>query len=210
MNLKNSDGIYCSARNLYSDKLHYHNFSHINDVLDYAEVILKQCNTQNISYDKKIITHAILFHDAGYIEDHKNKGFKDKESYSAFLAETILLDADESEKHIAAVSQAILATRMDALCQSNNDMVVRAADLYGLIAPYNQFKNKTIALYKEREFMSGKKITWEEYKGEACDIIKQFIASPIQLDIELFQHNNDKFHSKVSENIDKLIEDKID
>ena len=209
MNLVINDNIYKSARNLYSDKLHYHNFSHILDVLDNAEKILKQCDIQNITYNKKIICHAVLFHDAGYIKDHRKKGYRDKESYSAFLAENVLSDSGESEEHVEEVIKAILCTRMDAVCNSNNDMIVRAADLLGLAAPYSQFKSKAIDLYKERELMSGKKITWEEYKDEACNIIRNFVKPRIQLNIELFAQDNHMFQTKVNQNLDKLMKDTI-
>ena len=150
MNFKIDENIYSSARDLYNGKLHYHNFSHILDVLDNAEKILKQCDNQNISYDRKIVSHAILLHDAGYYSNHLDKGFDTKEAYSASLAETILSDFGESKEHIEAVAQAILATHMHAVCDSYNDMVVRAADLLGLAAPYNEFKSKAVDLYKER------------------------------------------------------------
>ena len=210
MNLIINDDIYNSARSLYSDKLHYHNFSHISDVLDNAEKILEQCDIQNITYNKKVVFHAVLFHDAGYIKNHIEKGYKDKESYSAFLAETILSDSGESKEYIQEVSQAILCTRMNSECHSNNDMIVRAADLYGLAAPYSQFKSKAIDLYKERELMSGQKISWEEYKVEACNIIRKFIKPRIQLNIELFAQDNSMFQEKVLQNLDKLMKDTID
>lgn len=210
MNLKINDHIYNSARDLYNNKLHYHNFSHVIDVLDNAEKLLKECDSQNITYDKKVICHAILFHDAGYAIDHLKKGFDNKEAYSAFLAKTVLSDFGECKEHIEEVMQAVLCTHMDAECDSTNDMVVRAADLLGMIAPYNQFKIKAVDLYKERELMTGQNISWEQYRTEASNIIRKFLKPPIKLNIELFSGDNCIFKTSILDNVDKLTKDSID
>jgi predicted metal-dependent HD superfamily phosphohydrolase len=210
MNLKTSDSIYNNARNLYSNKLHYHNFDHVIDTLNNAKNIIKKCDDKNIIYDEKIISHAILFHDAAYDVDSIKKGFKSKESYSAFLAANILSEQDESENHIKQVINAILCTKIDAKCRSNNEKIVRAADLLGLASPYPEFKKKSVDLYKEREFLSGEKITWTQYKKETFNIIRKFLEPRIELDIEMFSSANYMFHTRVFQNLDKLMKDTID
>jgi predicted metal-dependent HD superfamily phosphohydrolase len=210
MNLRTSDRIYNSARNLYNSRLHYHNFKHVIDTLNYAEKILKQCDKRKISYDEKVICHAVLFHDAGYYINHVKKGFESKEAYSAFLAENILSEAGEPEKHIKDVVNAVLCTHMNGKCYSTNEMIVRAADLSGLTAPYEKFKKNSIDLYKERELLSGKKITWEKYKDEVFNIIRNFLKSQIKLDIGMFSSANYMFHTRVFQNLDKLMKDTID
>lgn len=209
MKLQTTEHIYNSASNYYSDELHYHNFSHIKDTLNYAESILEECDSKKISYDKKVVCHGILFHDAGYNLNHSEKGFNSKESYAAVLAENALSAAGESQEHIEKVTRAILATHMSGECQTNDDAIVRAADLSGLAAPYSGFINKSIALFKEREYMSGEKISWDKYKNEASDIIHGFLKSEIKLDIDLFSKGNSLFHEKVFGNLDKLMQHKI-
>lgn len=210
MILKINEHIYKSARDLYNDKLHYHNFGHVIDVLDNAKTILKECDSNNIAYDTKVICHAILFHDAGYYLDHLKKGFDNKEACSAFLAETILFDSGECKRHIKEVTQAVLCTHMNAVCESTNEMVVRAADLLGMVAPYSQFKSKAIDLYKERELITGEAIAWEQYRDEAANVIRIFLKPPIKLNIDLFSGDNCIFRTKILENVDKLIKDTID
>ncbi|MGB1800110.1 MAG: hypothetical protein ACPHLK_04685 [Gammaproteobacteria bacterium] len=209
MKLQTTDHIYNSAVNYYSDKLHYHNFSHIKDTLNHAENILKECDSKKITYDVKVVCHAILFHDAGYNLNHSEKGFKNKESYSAVLAENALSAVGESEEHIKKVTRAILSTHMDGKCQTNDDAIVRAADLSGLAAPYTDFIDKSIALFKERQYLSGEKISWEQYKKEASAIICGFLKSKIELDTDLFSKGNDMFHRKVLDNLDKLMQSNI-
>ena len=210
MNLKTSDTIFNSERVLYSTELHYHNFNHVVDTLNYAKDIIKKCDDKNIEYDKKIICHAILFHDVAYDVDSSKKGFKNKESYSAFLAAKVLSEQGEHIDHIEEVIKAILCTNIDAKCHSNNQKIVRAADLSGLVSPYPEFKKKTVDLYKERVFLLGKKISWTQYKTETFKIIEKFLELRIELDIEMFSYANYMFHNRVFQNLDKLMKDTIE
>ncbi len=210
MNLKTNDPIYTSAQQYYSDKLDYHNFRHIIDTLNAAENLLLQCDEKNINYDKQVIRHAILFHDAGFAENHRQNGYESKEDYSADLASSILADTGETEQHIDAVVTAILSTKMHATCNSTNDSIVRAADLSGLASDYAYFKSKSIDLYKEREYMTGKSIEWEEYKQEVYEIINNFLQCQIVLDVDIFADGNSVFRQKVSDNLEKLMKDAID
>ena len=210
MNLKTSEQIYNHARDLYSNRLNYHNFQHIIDTLGNAEIILKQCDEKDILYDKTIICHAILFHDAGFEENHKQNGYDSKEDYSAYLASSILAESGETEQHIDAVVNAILCTKMHATCHSINENIVRAADLSGLASSYSYFKSKSIALYKEREYMTGKAISWEEYKDEVYEIINNFVQFRIELDLDMYSDGNTVFRQKVFNNLDKLMKDSID
>lgn len=210
MKLQTTDHIYNSARHYYSDRLHYHNFSHIKETLNYAKSILKECDSKEITYDVKVVYHAILFHDAGYGLNHFEKGFKNKESYSAVLAENVLLAAGESKEHMEKVMRAILATHINGECQTSDDAIVRAADLSGLAAPYTDFMKNSIALFKEREYLSGEKISWSQYKKEVFDVIRSFLKQKIMLDIGLFTKSNYMFHAKVFHNLDNLMQEKID
>ncbi len=210
MSLKTTDYIYKSAQHLYSDRLDYHNFQHIIDVFSSAEYLLQQCDKNDIRYDKQIICHAILFHDAGFIDDHRKEGYACKEDYSAYLAASILAEAGEKTQHIDAVADAILSTKMHATCRSTNENIVRAADLAGLASNYNVFKSKSIDLYKEREFITGETISWEQFKNEAYEAVQHFVQFRIELDVDIFSDGNTVFRQKVFDNLDKLKKDSID
>ena len=62
----------------------------------------------------EVVYFALLFHDAGYYEDHINKGFSTKEEYSAHLAVQCLHAEAISEDTIKRVVAAILSTQRDA------------------------------------------------------------------------------------------------
>ena len=63
-----------------------------------------------------------------------------KESYSAFLAANVLSDHGEQINHVEEVIKAILCTNIDAKCHSNNQKIVRAANLSWLVSPYHEFE----------------------------------------------------------------------
>ena len=67
------------AASLYSDTLAYHNFEHIRETLAAAEVIIERCAAENIRIDSAVVYYALLFHDAGYAEDHVALGHRSKE-----------------------------------------------------------------------------------------------------------------------------------
>lgn len=193
------------AASLYSAYLPYHNFQHISDVLKAGDIILFECKKNGIDFNEPVIYHAILFHDAGYQENHETNGYESKESYSASLAENILINEDYPETHISQVKQAIMSTQMHAQCVSIEDKVVRAADLYGLTAAYPDFREKTVTLYHERLMLGDVNISWDEYKKEACSIINHFLKHKINLDIDLYRGERDKFSQAAYRNLDLLM-----
>ena len=192
---------------LYSTHLPYHNFQHIHDVLKAGDIILFECKKNGIDFNEAVIYHAILFHDAGYHENHKEYGYDSKESYSASLAGDILTQEAYSEIHIRQVKQAIMATHMDGQCESIEDQVVRAADLYGLMAAYADFREKSVALYHEKQMLNGVNISWDEYKEEVCTIINRFLKHKIELSIGLYQGEPDKFCRATYSNLDLLMKE---
>ncbi|MCG8325664.1 MAG: hypothetical protein MI673_09110, partial [Thiotrichales bacterium] len=111
------------AEQLYDDKLAYHNFSHIHYVFTRADEIINRCRKHGVEVDEEVVYIALLFHDAGFIEDHEQLGFDSKEAYSAYLAGQILQKLDYEAGLIDKVKQAIIATHCDERCISNEDRV---------------------------------------------------------------------------------------
>jgi HD superfamily phosphodiesterase len=66
--------------------LPYHNFNHVLRTLVSAELLMERCLKGGVPIDSEVLYYALLCHDAGYHEDHINKGFTTKEKYSAHLA----------------------------------------------------------------------------------------------------------------------------
>ena len=75
-----------AAANLYTDEMPYHNFAHVLGTLAAGEILVDRCLAEGVPISPDIVYYALLFHDAGYQEDHTCKGFTSKEGYSAHLA----------------------------------------------------------------------------------------------------------------------------
>lgn len=197
------------AAELYDPRLHYHNFGHIRYVLDAGNKILNSCRREGVEIDETVVYYAILFHDAGFMEDHTAIGYDSKEAYSADIAVNKLEEYGVDGNIVHKVKQAIMATHVDARCTCPEDVAVRAADLSGLADSYEVFKENTIDLKKEYEMMSGTKLTWDEWKTMAAERIEQFLREELKLTSDYFNEDGESvFHVNTRENIKKLMEDK--
>ena len=63
-----------------NQRLHYHNFQHVLNTLEFGSKILIDCQSEQVTLRKQIVYLAILFHDAGFSEDHTSLGFETKEN----------------------------------------------------------------------------------------------------------------------------------
>ncbi|MBF8269115.1 MAG: HD protein [Gammaproteobacteria bacterium] len=193
----------------YDPKLQYHNFDHIRFVLGEGEKIIARCKKEGVEVNEAVIYYAILFHDAGFLENHMAKGFDSKEAYSADLAVKALRSNGMDADIIRKVEAAIMATHVDAICKTNEDKAVRAADLAGLAADYSFFKKNTIDLRDEYEMMSGKKITWNEWKTMASERVELFLREELYLTTDYYNERGEsRFHVNTRTNIQKLLHDR--
>lgn len=195
------------AEKLYTD-LPYHNFDHVMETLETAMEIVWECFSLGIKVDVQVIYYAMLFHDAGYHEDHKNKDFSRKEAYSAHLAEKELKGYDFDKEFIDKVKDCILGTHMDEELKTKEEKIVRSADIFNISDEYNIFLDKNITLKKEAENMSGKEIDWEDWKNQTKEILDKYLSQELMIgdDIEIIsledaKENLDEF---LKENEDKL------
>ena len=196
------------AASLYDPKLPYHNFGHAITVTRYSEGLIDKCRQENVPLDETVVYYALLFHDAGYQEDHRALGFASKEAYSAELSEHALREYNVAEDIISKVKTAILATHIDGVCESNEDKAVRASDLSGLAAGYDVFKTNAIKLREEQEMMLGQSPDWSTYTVSVRDTVRLFLREELELTSDYFDEDgNSVFHTKVEENIQILLSD---
>ena len=196
------------AAALYDPKLPYHNFGHAITVTRYSEGVVDQCRRENVSLDEKVVYYSLIFHDAGYQEDHIALGYESKEAYSADLAETALREHGVDEDTIDKVKVAILATHIDGKCYSNEDKAVRASDLSGLAAGYDVFKLNAVKLKQEQDLMQGSSPEWKDYVLNVANTVRLFLREDLELTSDYFDENgNSVFHTRVEENIKILLAD---
>jgi predicted metal-dependent HD superfamily phosphohydrolase len=196
------------AARLYDPDLPYHNFGHIRTVIKKGEEIVNNCRKENIDIDDAVVYYALLYHDAGYRDDHAAKGYASKEAYSADLAETELLRKGMDGGKVQKIKSAIMCTHVDARCKSNEDKAVRAADLAELTADYEVFKKNTLDLKKELEMMKGSPISWEEWKILARERVELFLREDLQLTSDYFDADgNSVFQKNARRNLQTMLSD---
>lgn len=197
-----------TASQMYEPKMPYHNFGHVITVIRHSEGIIEKCRLEGVPLDEKVVYYALLFHDAGYHEDHLAKGFETKEAYSADLSEHALREYGVDEETIKKVKAAIMSTHMDAKCYSNEDKAVRASDLSGLAAEYSVFKLNAIRLREEHEMMHGESVAWEDWKLGVKETLELFLREELGLTSDYYDKNgNSVFHTQTAENIKMFLAD---
>ena len=169
-----------AAAELYSAQLPYHNFSHVLGTLAAAELLVNRCRKGGVLVNGEVVYFALLFHDAGYHEDHINKGFAIKEEYSAHLAVQCLRAEAIPEDTIKRVVAAILSTQRDAQFTTNEEKAVRAADLAGLASDYDTFRSDVEKLRQEDEMLTGRKAAWDEWKTSTEETIRFYLSQEIR------------------------------
>jgi len=196
------------ARRLYSPELLYHNFDHALRAVRTGEEIVRHCHEEGIRIDGQVVYYALLFHDAGYIEDHKQKGFESKEAYSAHLAAEALRSCGVRESVIHKVQSAINSTRRDAPFLSAEEKAVRAADLSGLAADYEDFTADAEKLRQEHAMLTGEQIPWTQWKKKVAETIRFYLAQEIRLTSYYADAiGKSVFHNRVRENLRRLLAD---
>ena len=196
------------ARPYYSTALHYHNFSHVESALGYAAEILERCRKNKVVIDEGVVTCALIFHDAGYYDDHREKGFSSKEAYALDIALKELKGMGLEAPFIEKVCGAIGSTEKGANFRSNEAKAVRAADLAGLAAPYEDFLDAATRLKQETELLGGMKIPWDAWKAGVKQNLSFYLNQDIRLTIgkEVAPLQSD-FHQKARVNVERFMKE---
>ena len=184
---------------LYSAELAYHNFQHAIDTILAADNIIERCIEEGIRVDGRVVYFALLFHDAGFRDDHLKLGFSTKEAYSAGLAVNRLIKGGEPQKTIDKVVSAILSTHKDAAFVTVGQKAVRAAD-YGI------FLQNSVNLKSEYELFNDTNLSWGDWVKIVSKTIRFYLSQEIRLTSYFVnEHGESAFHQAVRENLERLI-----
>lgn len=204
--LKAKNNIEEIARLLYDSSLLYHNFDHALETIANSEIIIKNCEKEKIAVDKKVVYYALLFHDAGYQENHLEKGFETKERYSAHLAHIALKQIGESKNMIESVFKTILATQKNTTLKTIEEKIVRASDLMGLADDYDTFKSNNKKFRRETEILTGKKLSSDEWKNQTKEIMEFYLNQDIKITQAYWNKNGQSdFHAKAQKNLTRFL-----
>ncbi len=190
----------------YYSPLPYHNFKHVTTLLKNAQELIKKCEKYHLKVDEEIVLLALLFHDAGYAENHKKKGFKSKEEYSAFISEKVLLDQKYPPEKIKKIKECITATHRDKEFRTIEQKIVRACDLKDLAANFKKFKKDNLLLKKEFELLNHRKISSDEWKDITKKTILFYLSQNIHLTPKYYNKEGKSiFHMKALKNLNKIL-----
>ena len=194
-----------AASENYSSDLPYHNYGHALTVALNGLKIAQDCRLEHIPIDEYIVYCALLFHDAGYHQDHQKMGFDSKEALSARIAREILGEKPRPTGFIERVENAILCTTREAVCTTIEDNAVRAADLSGLAADYTVFRHNTVLLKQEFEMLNGEEVSWAQWIERATTIVTGYLSQEFRL-TKFYSGppGESPFHQKVKMNLDRL------
>jgi predicted metal-dependent HD superfamily phosphohydrolase len=196
------------ARSLYRADLPYHNFRHALDAVDSGRDIVARCRREGIRIDEEVVYYALLFHDAGYHEDHVRRGFEIKEAYSARLAAEALAALNVQTRVIDKVERAILSTYRFAGFVTAEEKAVRAADLAGLAADYETFRANTERLRAEHALLTGETVTWENWVRGVVEVLRYYLSQEIRLTSNFSNAAGEsQFHQLAGANLARLTEE---
>jgi predicted metal-dependent HD superfamily phosphohydrolase len=194
------------AAELYSEQMPYHNFNHVLGTVAAGAVLVERCLKEGVPIDSEVVYYALLFHDAGYHENHISKGFTSKEEYSAHLAAQCLRAEAIPEDIIKRVVAAILSTQRDTQFTSNEEKAVRAADLAGLASDYKTFRSNVEKLHQECEMLTGRKVAWDEWKTSVKETIRFYLSQEIRLtQPDSCVDNVAIFYAQANQNLSRLL-----
>ena len=194
------------AKTYYDPGLPYHNFNHIGRVMAGADRILIRCRATKLPVNEDIVYYAVLFHDAGYRENHTGKGFATKEAYSAQIAERVLSEKGVDPTIIPSVKEAILGTQRDATLHTIEQKIVRAADLSAMASDYRGFRKDAEDLRTEYEILNGKKMSTPEWKQMVASHVEFYLSQIIHI-TSSESSNTSEFHIYAKDNLERLLKE---
>lgn len=191
---------------LYSARLPYHNFQHVQTVLGAAGQLLDHCEREGLQVDAQVVYYALLLHDAGYHESHLALGYASKEAYSAVLARQVLSARRVPDAVISRVEQAIMATLRDGQCHGAEDAVVRMADLSGIGADYAEFLRNTINIRAEVALMTNTPLTpWAEWCAGTQKVLSDYLSGEVKLTADFDRARPGNFFARGQANLERLV-----
>ncbi|MBU1974862.1 MAG: hypothetical protein KKG59_00490 [Nanoarchaeota archaeon] len=173
-------GARAVARRHYTD-LFYHNWGHVIATEKFALQLVERCAHYEIVADRNMVSVAALFHDAGYYEKNKKRGYDTKEKYSASIAHEELWRLRFPSVFIQNVIGCIIATEASARPKFVEQKILRAADLHQLAGEYEQFKHNNQMFKQEYELMNNCSLTDPQWLEITLNLLQQYLDEDIRL-----------------------------
>lgn len=152
-----------AAQAHYSDTLAYHNWSHAEAVMRDVDLLVDRAAQRGIILARGALHIAAAWHDAGFHEDHVEKGFATKEHYSAHLLEEYIADKPVDFAMRFLMTEAILGTIHGFERHTLDTLALHRADVANIGGPYDEFYKISTALWRENIQFIGTDISWDDF-----------------------------------------------
>ncbi len=173
----------------------YHNFSHTMMMVTAIKEMINDLNLDDDTAYNMLV--AAWFHDSGY-----TKGFENHEETSIELLENYVAKNNLTNVNLPLVRSLILATKLDAVPETEIEKMFRDADYYHLTVP--EYDNYCSLLKKE--FQTVKQCDFDDL--EWCKQNLEFFVKHHRFysdyAIKNWQHLKDKNFYKLLEELNKL------
>ncbi len=194
------------AKHHYDPNRPYHNWRHATTAEQDGAALVECCLADGIPADSLVVSIALYFHDAEHHRDHTACGYATKEALAADIMRQEMAQAGAPVWLLDAAASCILATHRDAVCATNEEKVVRAADLAGLAKPYETFLENNVRLKREAEEDGRAPITWRAWKTGTEQVVEFYLSQ----DIRLTRRHDDargasRFHAAARANLERFL-----
>ena len=186
--------------------LAYHNWSHVESMLEYAETRLPVLTELNVEIDQDELVDAIMWHDAAYILDANTYGHTSKEEHSAWLAAENLKTLGRDESYIARVMTDIRSTELGLPRPTNVATLTVEADMHNVAGNKNTFFLNGLRLAIE-QIQTGQVLPTDAHTflQDSAKFLQQYFTQPFiytAKDGTLIEMGN--FSSRAISNITKM------
>ena len=161
-------------KNELNDDLHYHNVTHVLDVLQAVEMIAKSEKVSDTELE--LLQVAVLFHDAGFIVSPDNH-----EKASCEIAAEYLPGIGFTEKEMEVICNLIMATRVPQSPRTHLEKIICDADLdYLGREDFFTTGNNIFREFQARNLISNMR-DWNELQEKFLTAHNYFTRTSIQL-----------------------------
>lgn len=175
----------------------YHGSSHPFDVLERARELTARAEECGYQIDWESLELACYLHDVLHYLNPREFGFDSSEALSEEMARYFLQRENVSYRTIEKVCQLIRCTHSDTLPRTPEEQIIRAADLGGLIEPFESFRAASEALRQETSEEDPLK-SFQKQLG----VLRKYLLPYLHLTPEACDRKGRSlFHQKAIENI---------
>lgn len=202
-----------AARPYYSEDLEYHNFSHVEDVMEAAEDLLERAEEHDKDVNEEAVRAAVYFHDAYYQKNAERFRFETKEDLSKEVARKELRGLGYDENFIGTVEDCIEATKHHSVPDEDSpeEIIMRASDLRGLMADYDEFLENTYALREEHETIHGEEQGYREWLESVLNVLDHYGTQKLELTPENETDEGlSEFHAELGKNRQQFIVEHVE